>query len=398
MVISFPASINISPLPEFSEEQFELEEDINELPILENTERERRLFTHPYDFIIKSLKDQVDDHSIVLADEFQRRRVWDDNKSSRLIESLLINVPIPVCYFAELEDGSYSVIDGQQRLTAIYRYLNNEFSLKSLKVRPDLNKKRFHEIGVADSRTIRNRSLRCIVILKESDPQIRFDVFDRINTNAVQLNPQELRNSLYQGDLNKLIKKLSEDENFQRIRRVTNVDKRMQDCEIVLRFFAFHFQSGVYAGVLAPFLDSYLQKNHKMSTEAIEEHCLVFQKVISDTDFIFGDNAFRRFNHQEKQWDKVINKSIYDIITLYFAKIGSDVIRTYKEPIIKALKDLCNDPDFKAAISGATSATIRTQTRLDKWHQSLANIGISVDKIKIGSGNPRQVEVLHESA
>ena len=397
MVISFPTSINISAPPEFTEEQFELEEDVSELPVLESTEKERRLFTHPYDFIIKSLKDQVDDNSIVLADEFQRRRVWDDNKSSRLIESLLINVPIPVCYFAELEDGSYSVIDGQQRLTAIYRYLNNEFSLKSLKVRPDLNKKRFHEIGVADSRTIRNRSLRCIVILKESDPQIRFDVFDRINTNAVQLNPQELRNSLYQGDLNKLIKKLSEDENFQRIRRVTNVDKRMQDCEIVLRFFAFHFQSGTYSGVLAPFLDSYLQKNHRMSSEAVDEHCSVFRKVISDADFIFGDNAFRRFNHQEEQWDKVINKSIYDIITLYLAKISSDVIRSQKEPIIEALKDLCDDPDFKSAISGATSATIRTQTRLDKWHHSLANIGIFVNKIKIGSRSPRQIEVPHES-
>ena len=335
MVISFPTSINISAPPEFTEEQFELEEDVSELPVLESTEKERRLFTHPYDFIIKSLKDQVDDNSIVLADEFQRRRVWDDNKSSRLIESLLINVPIPVCYFAELEDGSYSVIDGQQRLTAIYRYLNNEFSLKSLKVRPDLNKKRFHEIGVADSRTIRNRSLRCIVILKESDPQIRFDVFDRINTNAVQLNPQELRNSLYQGDLNKLIKKLSEDENFQRIRRVTNVDKRMQDCEIVLRFFAFHFQSGTYSGVLAPFLDSYLQKNHRNLRKSHQANISGFKvdkkmtNGVKTRNYAIVYQVCKKHNENELRFKHIIPKQIEILGTdnkSFFVK--TDIIET----------------------------------------------------------------------
>ena len=104
------------------EERFEDDDYVpadGEPPLSDNdsSPHERKLVTHPYDFIIRSLKDQIEDETLILKDEFQRRQVWDDTRASRLIESLMINVPIPVCYFAELENGSYSVVDGQQRLT-----------------------------------------------------------------------------------------------------------------------------------------------------------------------------------------------------------------------------------------------------------------------------------------
>ena len=116
----------VKELPEFTEDEFDREDNNDELELetsgINTTNiRERKLITHPYDFIIRFLKEQVDNGSLVLAEDFQRRRVWDDNKASRLIESLVIGVPIPGCYFAELDDSNYSVIDGQQRLTAIYR-------------------------------------------------------------------------------------------------------------------------------------------------------------------------------------------------------------------------------------------------------------------------------------
>src|SRR5687767_10228292 len=129
------------PDDELNEETFADQEE-ERRPELHVAPKDRKLITHPYDFIIRSLTTQVDDSTLVLGDEFQRRRVWDDWKASGLIESLLLNVPIPVCYFAELEDGSYSVIDGQQRLTAIYRYIKNDFPLKGLRIRPELNKLR----------------------------------------------------------------------------------------------------------------------------------------------------------------------------------------------------------------------------------------------------------------
>src|SRR6185295_16817513 len=137
--------------PELVEEQFEREEE-DERPALSIAPADRKLVTHPYDFIVTSLKTQIGDGTLVLADKFQRRRVWDDAKASRLIESLMLNVPIPICYFAELDNNTYSVIDGQQRLTAIYRFLNNEYALRGLRVRPELNRKRFHELDKTDQR------------------------------------------------------------------------------------------------------------------------------------------------------------------------------------------------------------------------------------------------------
>jgi Protein of unknown function DUF262 len=370
--------------PELIEEEFEPEIDEEERPQLDISGKDRRLVTHPYDFIIKSLKDQVDDGTLVLADHFQRRRVWDNARSSRLIESLLINVPIPVCYFAEVGD-TYSVVDGQQRLTAIYRYINNEFSLSSLRVRSDLNKKRFHELGVADKRTIQNRSIRCIVILKESDSDIRFDVFDRLNSTSVKLNAQELRNSLYRGDLNELIRELSAVPLFQKIRGVDNIDKRMQDCELVLRFFAFNFQPEKYKGVLSQFLDNYLDQWQKLNPHDANRHKEIFLRVVDDVSYVFGEYSFRRYTSEKNQWDKVINKSIYDIVMLYFARIESEVIRSRKEDIILSLQKLCSDTEFTAAISGATSATTRIQTRLDKWFESISALGIEVERIHVGS-------------
>jgi uncharacterized protein with ParB-like and HNH nuclease domain len=384
--------VTIQDLPEFLEDEFDNETNSEELesevqPIIDDSGKDRKLFTHPYDFIIRSLKDQVDDETLVLADDFQRRRVWDDTKASRLIESLLINVPIPVCYFAELEDGSYSVIDGQQRLTAIYRYLNDEFKLRSLRIRSDLNKKKFSQLGISDRRSIQSRSIRCILIQKESHPEIRFDVFDRLNSNSVKLNRQELRNSLYKGELNKLIKELSENETFKRLRRSRNVDKRMNDCEMILRFFAFYFDRVNYQGNLAKFLDNYLQAGRKMSSEVIHNHREIFLKTINDVDCVFGENSFRRYNPINDTWNKSLNRAVYDIIMLYFAEMPSDIIRQKSNTILDEFKKIFNDEGFQEDITSFPEKISRFQSRLDKWRTTLQGIGISVEKIIIGAAH-----------
>ena len=377
-------------LPEFSEDEFDSETHSEELeseaqPIIDDSGKDRKLFTHPYDFIIRSLKDQVDDETLILADDFQRRRVWDDTKASRLIESLLINVPIPVCYFAELEDGSYSVIDGQQRLTAIYRYLTDEFKLRSLRIRSDLNKKKFSQLGISDRRSIQSRSIRCILIQKESHPEIRFDVFDRLNSNSVKLNRQELRNSLYKGELNKLIKELSENEIFKKLRRSQNVDKRMNDCEMILRFFAFYFDRVNYQGNLAKFLDNYLQAGRKMSSEVIHNHREIFLRAINDVDCVFGENSFRRYDPVNDIWNKSLNRAIYDIIMLYCAEIPSDIIQQKSSTILDEFKKIFNDEGFQEDITSFPEKIVRFQSRLDRWWTTLDKIGISAEKIIVGS-------------
>ncbi len=364
------------------EENFEMEEE-EEFPELDIPVQQRHLLTHPYDFIIRSLKSQVDDGSLILADKFQRRQVWDLSKCSRLIESLLLNVPIPVCYFAELEDGSYSVIDGQQRLTAIYQFLTNKYALRGLKVLRELNRKSFKNLDAAYQRYIYSRTIRCIVIAKESHPDIKFDVFERLNTGFVALNAQEIRNSVYRGKLNDLILELSEEELFQKTRNVKEIDKRMRDCELILRFFAFHYALKDYRGNLSRFLDRYLEKGSHFDDATIQQHRDLFMRVIGDVYEVFDSRAFRRYTF-DNGWENAINRAIYDVIMLSFAALKSEAIRPKKAAIAEALREVCEDPEFNESITSSTKNKDRIQMRLDKWRNKLLQIGLDVPYFQVG--------------
>jgi hypothetical protein len=374
--------------PVLPEDIFDPEQNDEEVEHTANSSvkvQDRKLFVHPYDYSIRSLKEQVEDGTLVLADDFQRRRVWDDKKASRLIESLLINVPIPVCYFAELEDSSCSVIDGQQRITAIYRYLTDEFKLRSLSIRTDLNNLKFSKLSVVDQRTIKLRIIRCVLILKDSDPEIRFDVFDRLNSNSVKLNRQELRNSLYRGKVNNLVKELSKNETFLKIRRARDLEKRMNDCEMILRFFALHFNQHNYQGKLSIFLDSYLQLGMKANSQSIDEHREVFLKTLKVVDTVFGENAFRRYDDDNNMWKASINRAIYDMVMLYFTKLRPECAVQYKDKIISEFKNLFKNPVFEDSIANQPEKISQMQARLDIWRDSLEKIGIPLERIIIGT-------------
>jgi uncharacterized protein with ParB-like and HNH nuclease domain len=375
-------------LEQLPEERFEDEDYVpgDTEPALNDGDgapQERKLVTHPYDFIIRSLKDQIEDQTLILQDEFQRRQVWDDVRASRLIESLMINVPIPVCYFAELETGAYSVVDGQQRLTSIYRYVTNQFALRALRVRKEHIGKRFHQLDLPTQRSITSRTIRCIVILRESHPTIRFDVFDRLNSGSVRLNAQELRNCLFRGELNKLVRQLAAYPAFQKARNVSDIDKRMQDDELVLRFFAFNYKLDQYKGDFAAFLNDYFADGKRMRAEDLEAHERLFRHVIDDVVFVFADEAFKRYDENGRA-EKLINRSIYDIIMLSFARGESEKLRANRDSIVTALKRLCLDPSFLDAVQSGTLGTKRLQTRLDKWQQALTQVGIEIPPFLVG--------------
>jgi hypothetical protein len=372
-----------APDAELIEESFVSEPEGERAP-LHIPPADRKLVTHPYDFIVTSLKVQIDDSTLVLADKFQRRRVWDDAKASRLIESLMLNVPIPVCYFAELENGAYSVIDGQQRLTAIYRFLNNEFSLRGLRIRPELNKKRHFELDKVDQRLISSRALRCIVILRESHPDIRFDIFERLNTGSVRLNQQELRNSTYRGPMNDLLRTLSEHEMFMEARDVSSIDKRMQDCELILRFWAFHYRMESYRGDFASFLDAYLSEGNKFGDAELLTHSEMFIDTIAKVLAVFGDSAFRRWGGPQGGWETQVNRAIYDVIMLSFARIPAKEIVQHHDRIVAALQSLSSDRAFLDAVSSSTKDRRRVQERLNLWRQAMLDIGIAVEPFQVG--------------
>lgn len=175
---------------------------------------ERKLVTQPYDLGVRSIREDIRSGRISLNIAYQRKYVWDSGKASRLIESLLLNVPIPVCYFAEDDDGVYEVIDGLQRLTTIKRFLDDEFALIGVSVLSELNGLKFSNLIPRDQRRLESRTIRCIVITADSHPDIKFDVFERLNTGAATLTAQELRNSVYRGPFNDSLKELAQKQYF----------------------------------------------------------------------------------------------------------------------------------------------------------------------------------------
>jgi Protein of unknown function DUF262 len=343
---------------------------------------DRRLVTQPYDLSVGNLVGQVQDGSLTLNPVYQRRYVWDNKKASKLVESLLINVPIPVCYLAEERDGSRATIDGQQRLRSLYRFLGNEFPLRGLEVLPELNGKRFQQLTERQQRLIKNRTIRCIVISEDSDPEIRFDVFERLNTGSVALTAQELRNSVYRGPFNELLHELAESPAFSQCVGGRS-DTRMAFEELILRFFALDDQIREYRPSFKRFLNNY-QRSHQSEddewlaakrTRAIE----TFDRVHA----VFDNECFRRARLREDdtwEWVPTLNSAIYDVVMLNFARIDASLSELVKQraAIEQMTADLSlNNERFIDAISLATGDRTRLFNRVRIFAESLAGFGFN---------------------
>ena len=204
---------------ELNEIEFEqpLEEEIESIEVPSS---KRKVYTDQGDPEVESLHGKYKRGKLIIQPEFQRHFVWDAQKSSRLIESALLDIPLPVIYLSEEKDGNEYVIDGQQRLTAFFSFIDSkfpdgkDFKLSGLKVITELNKKSYKEINDELQDKIRYCKIRTITFRRESESDLKFELFESLNTGAVSLNDQELRNCIYRGSYNKLLKELSKDADF----------------------------------------------------------------------------------------------------------------------------------------------------------------------------------------
>jgi hypothetical protein len=195
---------------------------------------ERRLITQPLDLSVQTLTEQWDNKLLLLPD-IQREYVWDNGKASRLIESLILNIPIPTLYFSETQEARYEIIDGHQRVRSIVRYLSNEFMLAGVAVLREYKGLRFHQLPEREQRFLKMRTLRIILISVESHPNMKFEIYERLNTGAILLNAQELRNSVYRGSFNDLLHELSKTVDFRAMIGTKLPRRRMVDEELVHR-------------------------------------------------------------------------------------------------------------------------------------------------------------------
>lgn len=336
---------------------------------------------------ISGLRQDNDLGDLVINPIWQRLHVWDDTKASRLIESILLNIPIPMIYVADEggTEGKELVIDGQQRLRSAFRYINNEYSLRGLKVFVGLNGKKFSDLDKDYQRKI-NRYNFTVVRIQEalSDEKVKFDIFERINTGAVNLNPQELRNCLYVGDYNEFLKEIADDPLFKKLYFGQNKPQRMQDVEMVLRFFSFSIEGlHSYTGRLKSFLNNHINKYTKLfenfndSEKKKEQKKLreMFQKSITLANSAF-EKPFRSCQLRDDKtltWNRSPNKSLYDAVMYGFIHFEKNQVMNHLDSINEALINIIlNDPAFLP--SSQTVSKKNVNYRFNRWRKELDEI------------------------
>lgn len=269
-----------------------------------------------------------DAKSYILNPDFQRRHRWNRRKQSRLIESFIMNVPIPPIFLYEVEYSKYEVMDGLQRMTAIYEFYNDKFPLADLEEWSELNGLYYSNLPEQVQKGIDRRYLSSIILLQETakTPQeaqrLKQLVFERINSGGVQLEPQESRNAIYDGPLNRLCISLARNVYLCRLWDIPEPDtteieknefseqllenetfRRMEDVELVLRFFAYRQRLLHDQTALNVYLDEFLRHGNKFSSELLARYKTLFEETVKLVYEVLGENAFHLYRQRKSGWN-----------------------------------------------------------------------------------------------
>jgi uncharacterized protein with ParB-like and HNH nuclease domain len=359
-------------------------EDFLESPddklVVEVPKEKRYLNTASYDFSIHSLVEFMSQTppKIILEVPFQRNFIWKEDRASQLIESVVMNVPIPPLYFAEEESGRWLVIDGLQRLNSLLTFSQNEFPLQDLEIIKELEGKKYKDLPPKAKSLLEDGLMRVNVIKKDSHSDIKYDIFMRLNKGSVSLNYQELRNCLYRGNLNNAAREYSNtNRNFQKILNLKKPHIRFLDVELIMRVFALeeklkkneqgeYFIEG-YNGRMVNFINDYMESTKDMSKEDSNLKLTKFSKTIEKVVEIFGtDNPLKDTTAKIQRF----NKAIAELIFISFSMFTLEELKDLEIPAFLHQKLTEND-DFKKSTSQNTSNKEVVNYRINYWLKAL---------------------------
>ena len=314
-----------------------------------------------------------------LRPKFQRHTVWNTQRNSKFIESILLDIPLPYIYLAEVPGHKTVVVDGLQRLSAILKYMDNEYALQT-EAMPEFNGRRWHDLDENEQERIETRALPVVVIKGSSDQDIKYEVFHRLNTGAQTLNAQEVRNCVNRGPFNDMIVELAEDDTFTRLYGPNQNDRRrMRDVEAVLRFFAFHDGFPQYRNPLKRFLDQAAERYSNKEEPEIPALRALFRQTVDLCNQVFGDTAFRFYTVRESggAWSHSRNAALQDAVLYAFGTRLNrrQAIIQNADAIRESLINLMvNDAEFQANCDQHTSDTVKVQGRIRAWERELDDV------------------------
>lgn len=343
---------------------------------MSDTQQDKTLSLYPLDYPFETLVSRMNSEpaKLKLDPDFQRKYKWDKDgwvRSSRFIESCLMRIPLPSCYFAEDDDGRHMVIDGLQRLTTINRFFNDDFALEGLTAFKELEGKKFSELGSYQTE-LETTTIRCIVLRKDNPRSLIREIFSRLNQGAVKLSDQEIRHAIYPGELDVLLSELGASPIIAQFGLAVDSDSvrdGLESEEQVLRYFAFSDDKSLdgFGNNLKSFLDTYMESNSSLSVEQVIEHRNRFNNALNICMEIFNDDVFVNPTVERKRKGLVH----YDLVMTTVGEIDIHIARAKAAEIRQAYATLCSSDEFKRTLSGGLQNKGSIQRRRTQWNTLL---------------------------
>jgi hypothetical protein len=331
-------------------------------------------------FSLRNILDQIDEGALELAPDFQRGRVWRSSQKSLLVESVLLQIPLPAFYFAEDADGAFHVIDGLQRLSTLYAFVrgtDSGFALSGLEYLDGMEGRRFADLPVQWQRRINNTQLIVSVIDPTTPPDVMYDIFKRINTGGTPLNAQEIRHCMSRPRSRDILKRMTHTRAFAKATNGLTDHIRMNDREMALRFAAFWLQ-GLPAYLEQPMMENFLMEATRMLDDPrrvpdpkVKKLETTFEKAMRNVYLLFGEHAFRKWPLGTKHRSP-INRALFETWSIAVADFTSEDLRIRREAIVSvARKRMLEDILYLNSITSSTADRNRVSYRFTAAHDDV---------------------------
>lgn len=342
--------------------------DIVEIQTQLDTNR-RSVSFDSYDITIKQLYDMMLDGMIDIAPEYQRHFVWDESRQSALIESLMLGIPVPSLFMATNKDSTWEVIDGLQRLTTIINFISSTQALEEKNININFSKLQltgldkltsmngvhYEDLPMSMQFMFLTRPLRITVLNDRSDFNVRYDLFERLNTGGVTLHEQEIRNCVFIGEFNDFIKELSSYDNFRSVVKMTaNAERSGSYDELVLRFFAYYEDRDKFNHSVKEFLNDYMGKKTKTFKNKVQL-TNIFKKTFDYLSEALPDGIVRGNR-----------KNITPLVLFEAISVGTALALEKKNQVShEIVNSLLDDKEVKKFTTGATNSKKMVLARIN---------------------------------
>lgn len=336
------------------------------------------IFVENKPFSLRHIIDLIDNKDIEMSPDFQRNFIWDKTRQSRLIESVLLGLPLPSVYLSQYDDGLLTVVDGLQRLNTIHKFYKNELRLVNLEYLTECNDKTYNELDTVLTplriRKFSQTQIMCFVIDYRSPSKLKFDLFRRLNTGGKPLNNQEIRNCLSNGRVQRIIKSMIELPNFKLATDGSIKDKRMDGRDAALRFICFYdlYKKSLnegnafkdyYNGDMEGTLDSFIDTLNKKNEQELSLYINHYNESMKKAFVLFGRYSFRKMTNEHILDNRrpPINKLLMLVLSVLLA-IYDKPIYDKDKPIYeknsirnKLINHLQDDYDLMQVLSWGTN-------------------------------------------